>query len=81
MREIQGMSQVLTDTLVAANNVAMPDQAADMLPVKKQRDLLRAKALPESAYSKAARAEIIRAGWADILPTPEEYEDLRQAVA
>jgi len=81
MREIQEMSLVLTETIEAANNAAMPNQAADMLPVKRQRDLIRAKALPERPYSKAARAAIIGAGWAEILPTPEEYEDLRLAVA
>lgn len=81
MREIQGMFQVLNETIEAANNAAMPNQAADMLPVKKQRDLIRSKALPERPYSKAARAAIIGAGWAEILPTPEEYEDLRLAVA
>jgi hypothetical protein len=79
MREIQGMLQVLADSVTAAGEGTMPDQAADKLPIKMQRDLIRAKTLPESPYSKAARAEIIRAGWADILPKPEEFAELRAA--
>ena len=80
MREIQGMLQVLSESLESANGGNMPDQAADRLPIQRQRDLIRAKTLPESPYSRAARAEIIRGGWADILPKPEEYEHLRAAM-
>jgi len=79
MREVQAMLDVLVKSIEAANGPAMPDQAADRIPVNQQRDIIRAKTLPESPYSKAARAEIFRAGWADILPKPEEYADLRAA--
>jgi hypothetical protein len=79
MREIQGMLQVLVDSIAVGNEDNMPDEAADKIPIKKQRDLIRAKTLPESPYSKTVRAEIIRAGWADILPKPEEFDELRAA--
>jgi hypothetical protein len=76
MREVQGMLEVLGGSIDAGNDNAMPDQVADKLPIKQQRDLIRAKTYPNSPYSKAARAEIIRAGWAEILPKPEEINEL-----
>jgi hypothetical protein len=79
MREVQAMLDVLVKSIEAANGPVMPDQAADQLPINTQRDIIRAKTLPESPYSKAIRAEIFRAGWADILPKPEEYAALRAA--
>jgi hypothetical protein len=79
MREVQGMVEVLADTLVAASDPEMAATIADRLPVGKQRDLIKLKTLPRSPYSKAARAALIDAGWAELCAKPEECDDLMAA--
>lgn len=79
MREVQELIEVLNETIAPANEDGMPLALADRLPVRRLRDSIRARTLPNRPYSKAARAVVIRSGWAELLPTAEEVEELLAA--
>jgi hypothetical protein len=74
MREVNDLCEVLWGMIEA---VALgPDAVADQLPIDKQLELIIAKTLPCSAYSKAARAMLINLGAAALCAQPEEVADL-----
>jgi hypothetical protein len=72
MREIQGMTEVLGRLLDVASQPGVPLQFADGQPIAQQTALLRAKTVPNSPYSKAARAALKVAGYAEVCAAPEE---------
>lgn len=63
MRDIQSLLDILGDTLVTANLEETSQVVADSLPVLKQCELIRAKTGPDSPYSRAARAVLLREEW------------------
>ncbi len=76
MREVVEMLDVLADMIAAANSPVTPDQVADMQPIPKQCALIREKTKARSPYSKAVRAALRQAGYADLCAKPEEMDDL-----
>ena len=48
---------------------------ADRMPIDKQVESITSKTLPSSAYSKAARAQLIRLGAAELCAQPEEVTE------
>jgi hypothetical protein len=79
MREVQELTESLVDTIGPGSDEQMADTLADRLPVRRLQELIRAKTLPNSPYSKAARAMVINSGWAVLLPKPEEVEEMHAA--
>jgi hypothetical protein len=69
MREVSELHSILFQMLEAAAPAA---DVADKMPITKQVESIRAKTLPCSAYSKAARAQLIRLGAAELCAQPEE---------
>lgn len=69
MREVNNLYSVLCEMLDAAEPVI---DVADRMPIDKQVELITSKTLPCSAYSKAARAQLIRLGAAELCAQPEE---------
>jgi hypothetical protein len=69
MREVNDLYSVLCEMLDAAEPVI---DVADRMPIDKQVELITSKTLPCSAYSKAARAQLIRLGAAELCAQPEE---------
>jgi hypothetical protein len=69
MREVNDLYSVLCKMLDAAEPVI---DVADRMPIDKQVELITSKTLPCSAYSKAARAQLIRLGAAELCAQPEE---------
>lgn len=70
IREVSQLHTALLQTLEAGAPAA--NGVADKLPVNQQIELIKSKTLPSSAYSKAARAQLIRLGAAELCAQPEE---------
>jgi hypothetical protein len=66
MREVNEMAAVLSQMLESANRADTTVPLADSLPVMQQREAILLKTTPESPYSRAARAALVRAGWAEL---------------
>lgn len=73
MREVNSLHDTLIKTLEAG---VLHEEAGDALPVDEQIDLIKQKTLPNSAYSRAARAQLHRRGLGEICAQPEEFDDL-----
>jgi hypothetical protein len=74
MREVNELHTVLFQVLEAAAPVM---SVADKIPIEKQLELIKSKTLPNSAYSKAARAQLMRLpGGAALCAAPEEMPDV-----
>jgi len=70
MREVIELHSVLCEMLEAASPAT---NVADKMPIQKQVDLIQSKTLPSSAYSKAARAQLMRLpGGTALYVHPEE---------
>jgi hypothetical protein len=72
MREVNELHSALFQMLEAA---APAVAVADGMPIAKQVESITSKTLPSSAYSKAARAQLIRLGAAALCAQPEEVTD------
>ena len=72
MREVNDLYSDLSQILEAA---APAVEVADRMPIDKLVDSIQSKTLPSSAYSKAARAQLIRLGAAALCAQPEEVTD------
>ena len=71
MRDVNELCSILTKTLEAGGVSSVA--AADMLPVDEQVETIRGKTLPNSAYSKAARVQLMRLPMgAELCVQPEE---------
>lgn len=69
IREVNDLCDMLAQTLEAGGKHA---KVADELPIDKHVETIRTKTLPSSPYSKAARAQLMRLGYADLCVQPEE---------
>jgi hypothetical protein len=69
MREVSELHSVLFQMLEAA---APAVAVADGMPIDTLVESIKSKTLPCSAYSKAARAQLIRLGAAALCAQPEE---------
>ena len=72
MREVNDLNFVLSQMLEAMSPAA---DVADRMPIHKQVESIASKTLPSGAYSKAARAQLIRLGAAELCAQPEEVTD------
>jgi hypothetical protein len=73
MREVNELHSALFQMLEAA---APAVAVADGMPIDKLVESIKSKTLPSSAYSKAARAQLIRLpGGAVLCAQPEEVTD------
>jgi hypothetical protein len=72
MRDVAKMVEVLYEMAAATCADGTPDAAADMLPIEQQTNQIRERTSPRSPYSRAARAALIRAGFAELCANPEE---------
>jgi hypothetical protein len=72
MREVNELYAVLCQMLEAA---APAVAVADGMPIDKLVESITSKTRPSSAYSKAARAQMIRLGAAELCAQPEEVTD------
>ncbi|MES2659167.1 MAG: hypothetical protein V4689_11165 [Verrucomicrobiota bacterium] len=81
IREINDLLEVVMKMITAAENPVMNTAAADLLPLDAQLDIIRAKTKPESPYSRAARAALIREGWGELCVTPEEVTPIGQSLS
>lgn len=73
MRDVVELHSVLFKMIEAGTPAA---NVADRLPIQQQIDLIKAKTLPGSAYSKAARAQLFcLPGGAALCAQPEEVPD------
>lgn len=72
MREVINLDMILSKTLDAGGLNA---DVADMLPVGEQVEVLQRMTMPNSPYSKAARAQLTKLGWAKLCVQPEEMDD------
>jgi hypothetical protein len=69
MREVIALYSALSDMIEAAAPVT---DIADRMPIDKQVELITSKTLPSSAYSKAARVQLVLLGAAELCAQPEE---------
>jgi hypothetical protein len=69
MREVGDLYEVLSQTLAVAE---LAGSVADNLPIYQQVESIKAKTLPNVAYSKAARAQLVKLGGAWVCAQPEE---------
>jgi len=72
MREINELYAILAKTLEAGGMIA---KVADSLPIDQQVEVITKKTHPSSAYSKAARSQLIRLGAGALCLQPEELVD------
>ena len=72
MREIIELHSVLVRTLDAGGLNAT---VANELPIDDQIEMIKSKTRPSNAYSKAARAQLLKLGWGVLCATPEELSD------
>ena len=73
MRDVIELPSVLFKMIEAA---APATDVADCLPIQQQIESIKAKTFPNSAYSKAARATLMRLPWgAALCAQPEEMPD------
>jgi hypothetical protein len=63
-------------TFVEANYPAITNNAAYLLPIPEQGELIRETTKTRSPYSNAARAALIQAGYADFCAKQEVVDDL-----
>ena len=69
MREVEGLCESLVKTLTVGARI---DTAADGLPHRELADQLRRKTLPDSPYSRAARAQLHFMGLGFLAAGPED---------
>jgi hypothetical protein len=74
MREVTRIVDILNKDIDAANDPGMPANLADRLGIPQLSEVLREKTKASSPYSKAARAALIRAGYAELCAKPEERD-------
>jgi len=72
MREVSELHSVLFQMLEAAASAV---DVADKMPIAKQVESIRSKTLPSSAYSKAARVQLMLLGAAWLCAQPEEITE------
>jgi hypothetical protein len=72
MREVNDLHEVLSEMIEAAAPVI---DVADRMPIDKQVELITSKTLPSSAYSKAARVQLMLLGAAGLCAQPEEVTE------
>ncbi len=72
MREVIALFSALSDMIEAAAPVT---DIADRMPIDKQVELITSKTLPSSAYSKAARVQLLLLGAAELCAQPEEVTE------
>jgi hypothetical protein len=72
MGEIIDLHSVLVRTLDAGS---LNPAVADELPTNDQIEMIKSKITPSNAYSKAARAQLLKLGWGVLCATPEELSD------
>jgi hypothetical protein len=70
MRDINDRVETLLKSIEAANNF---EAAADAIPVEDQRKAITALTMPNSAFTRAARAKLIEKGLAGLIASPEDY--------
>ncbi|HEX8209294.1 MAG TPA: hypothetical protein VF584_03825 [Longimicrobium sp.] len=73
MRLVVDLYETLLQTLHAGS---LSDIVADELPIEKQAEMIKQTTLPNSPYSKAARAQLIRLGLGELCAGPEELPNL-----
>ena len=76
MREIAQLVDVLNVLLELVGVDDTPARFTDQLPIATMCNILREKTEASSPYSKAARAALIRAGYAELCVKSEELDDL-----
>lgn len=72
MRDVNNLYTILVRMLDAATPAI---DVADKMPINALVESIRSKTLPSSAYSKAARAQLIRLGAAELCVQPEEVTE------
>ncbi len=70
MRDVNDRVETLLKSIEAANNF---EEAADAIPVEDQRKAITALTMPNSAFTRAARAKLIEKGLAGLIASPEDY--------
>ena len=72
MRDVIDLHEVLSRMLDAAE---LSIDVADRMPIDKQVELITSKTLQSSAYSKAARVQLMLLGAAWLCAQPEEVTE------